>query len=193
MIQELGDRLPAPDVRDEESSPQLFATCYAELHRLAERRLRRDGAELTLGATTLLHEAYLDICARSGVAFPDRARFIGYTARVMRGIVIDGARRKRAAKRGGGITAVTLEEDAGAVVDTAQELERLSDALDELASLRPDLAELVDLHFFCGYTFGEVAQMRAVCERTVQRDWRKARLLLHDALGPNGAPVSTHR
>ena len=184
MIQESGDRPPAPTVLDEYSSPELFASCYAELHRLAARRLRRDGAELTLGATTLLHEAYLDICARTGVAFPDRARFIGYTARVMRGIVIDNARRRGAAKRGGGITDVALAEDAGSTSSHANGLERLSDALDDLALLRPDLAELVDLHFFCGYTFSEVAAMRSVCERTVQRDWRKARLLLHDALRP---------
>jgi len=167
MIREPGDVRAAPTVLDEDGSTQLFAACYEELHRLAERRLRRDGAELTLGATTLLHEAYLDISTRAVVAFPDRARFIGYAARVMRGIVIDSARRRCAAKRGGGIIAVTLVEDIASLDDRAEELERLSDALDDLASLRPDLAELVDLHFFCGYTFAEVAHLRGICDRTV--------------------------
>ncbi|HEU4632074.1 MAG TPA: ECF-type sigma factor [Gemmatimonadaceae bacterium] len=171
-----------------EGSPQLFASLYAELHRLAERQLGRAGAGLTLSTTTLLHEAYLDIAARPGVHFPDRARFLAYAARAMRGIVIDYARHRGARKRGGGAFEITLTADlrpsagSGGDAGDAAELERLSDALDELAGLDPALAELVDLHFFCGYSLGEIAGMREVSERTVQRDWRKARLLLHHAL-----------
>lgn len=170
---------------DAGSSPELFAALYQELHRLAERQLHRGGARATLSTTTLLHEAYLDMAARSDVHFPDRARFLGYAARAMRGIIIDYARRSGALKRGGGAFEVTLTTDLGAAADgggRAGELARLSDALDELATLEPALAELVDLHFFCGYTFGEIAGLRDSSERTVQRDWRKARLLLHQAL-----------
>ncbi len=165
-------------------SEQLFAALYGELHRLAERQLRRGGDEVTLSATTLLHEAYLDIAGRDGVAFPDRARFMGYAARAMRGIVIDHARRSRAAKRGGGAFEIRLGgDDVPAASETrAPELERLSDALDELVALEPALAELVDLHFFCGFALVEIARMQAKSERTVQREWRKARLLLHHAL-----------
>lgn len=177
---------PRPDRSPLESTPSdhLFAALYAELHRLAEHHLRRGSGELTLSATTLLHEAYLDISAREGLAFPDRARFLGYAARAMRGIVIDFARRSRAQKRGGGASEITLTRDVvpAAEAQNAGDLARLSDALDELASIEPSLAELVDLHFFCGYPFAEIAALRGVSERTVQRDWRKARLLLHREL-----------
>jgi RNA polymerase sigma factor (TIGR02999 family) len=163
---------------------RLFALLYQELHRLAEHNLRRNGAAATLGATTLLHEAYLNIAGRDEVAFPDRARFLAYASRAMRGLVIDYTRRQRARKRGHELE-ITLGDDEIASADAlraATELQRLSDALDELAALEPALAELVDLHFFCGYAFGEIAVLRGVSERTVQRDWRKARLLLHQAL-----------
>ena len=165
------------------ASKALFAALYAELHRLADLQLRRIGPQLSLGTTTLLHEAYLELAGRDAAQFPDRARFLSYAARAMRGLVIDYARRAGAQKRGGGVFEITLGEDhASPATQDAQQLERLSGALDELAGLEPALAQLVDLHFFCGYTFGEIAAMRGVSERTVQRDWRKARLLLHHSL-----------
>lgn len=167
------------------ASEQLFAALYAELHRLADLQLKRVGPQLSLGTTTLLHEAYLDLAGREGIEFPDRARFLGYAARAMRGLVIDYARRARAKKRGGGMFEITLIEEsdrAPAAGGEVMELQRLSDALDDLAGLDPELAQLVDLHFFSGYTFAEIAAMRDVSERTVQRDWRKARLLLHHTL-----------
>ena len=165
-------------------SGHLFATLYEELHRLAEAQLRRSGSDLSLSTTTVLHEAWLDVSARRPLDFPDRAHFLAYAARAMRAIVIDYARQMRARKRGGGIAPITLRPGLAADSDerNAEELSQLSDTLDELAALEPTLAELVDLHFFCGYTFAELAALRGVSERTVQRDWRKARLLLHDAL-----------
>lgn len=158
---------------------------YSELHRVAESNLRRAGSSsLTLGPTTLLHEAYLNMVGRADVKFPDEARFLGYASRAMRGLVIDYTRRRRARKRGREFE-ITLEGDEVAPQDSgddALELERLGDALDELAALEPSLAELVDMHFFCGFTFTEIAALRDVSARTVQRDWRKARLLLHKSL-----------
>lgn len=173
------------------ASEQLFVALYDELHRIAERQLRRGGSELSLGTTTLLHEAYLDIAGRAGVRFPDQARFLGYAARAMRGLVIDYARRSRAQKRGGGAFHITLDGDGAHAPADARpaELERLSDALDELAALDPSLAQLVDLHFFCGFTLGEIAALREVSERTAQRDWRKARLVLHAVLREDGESV----
>jgi RNA polymerase sigma factor (TIGR02999 family) len=174
------------------ATEELFAALYAELHRLADIQLRRMGPQLSLGTTTLLHEAYLDLASNTSVQFPDRARFLGYAARAMRGLVIDYARRAQAKKRGGGVFEITLVEDgasapAGSGDDPAA-LQKLSDALDELAALEPALAQLVDLHFFCGLTFGEIAALRGVSERTIQRDWRTARLLLHRTLEePGGA------
>jgi RNA polymerase sigma factor (sigma-70 family) len=110
----------------------------------------------------------------------------------MRGLVIDYVRTRRAQKRGGEITFVTIsEEEAGPT--NAASLEKLSDALDDLALLDAALAELVDLKFFCGFSFTEIAAMRGVSERTVRRDWSKARVLLHDALqsvsDAGGAPA----
>jgi RNA polymerase sigma factor (TIGR02999 family) len=170
----------------QQPTDDLFVALYDDLHRLAAVQLRRSGTDLTLGATTLLHEAYLDLATRDPVAFPDQARFLGYAARAMRNIVIDYARRGMAQKRGGGAFELTLTHSlAGAPPADAHvvgELEQLSTALDDLAQLEPDLAQLVDLHFFCGYSFVEIAGMRAVSERTVQRDWRKARLLLQHTL-----------
>jgi RNA polymerase sigma factor (TIGR02999 family) len=163
---------------------ELFTVLYRELHRLAEHHVRRGGSSLTLGATTLLHEAYLGIAGRQTVSFENQPRFLAYASRAMRGLVIDYARRRRARKRGRQLE-ITLEGDelpADDALRTARELEELGDALDDLANVDPALAELVDLHFFCGFPFTEIAALRGVSERTVQRDWRKARLLLHHSL-----------
>jgi RNA polymerase sigma factor (TIGR02999 family) len=164
---------------DASAADALFAALYSELHRLARSQLARRGAGVTLGATTLLHEAYLDISRRDGTAFPDRGRFMAYAARVMRGLIIDYARRRRAQKRGGGFEITSLGAD---VVDPRADggaLGRISDALDELAILDSSLAQVVDLKFFCGFSFAEIATMRGVSERTVQRHWEKARICLH--------------
>src|ERR671933_2917924 len=188
-IQEL---ITGADAGDERAAEQLFAALYGELHRLAEHHLRRGGGAMTLGPTTLLHEAYLNVAGRDQVAFPDRSRFLAYASRAMRGLLIDYARRRRAQKRGR-LLEITLGEDeapAAEAMRQAEELSRLGDALDELAALEPALAELVDLHFFCGFSFAEIASLRGVSERTVQRDWRKARLLLQHALLGEGETES---
>jgi RNA polymerase sigma factor (TIGR02999 family) len=153
---------------------ELFAALYRELHRLAESQLRASG--VTLGATTLLHEAYLDFASRDA-SFPDRARFFAYAARAMRGLIVDHARARRALKRGGAFHLTAL--DTGEADRPAEDLSGLSDALDALAASDPRLAELVDLKFFCGFSLREIAAMRGVSERTAQRDWNKARLYLH--------------
>lgn len=169
---------------DRAAADELFALLYRELHRLAEYNLRRNNSTITLGATTLLHEAYLNMSGRDDVAFADQARFLAYASHAMRGLVIDYARRRRALKRGRQLE-ITLAGDEQPSADTihqSQDLERLGDAVEELAGLDPALAELVDLHFFCGFAFTEIAELRRSSERTVQRDWRKARLLLQHSL-----------
>jgi RNA polymerase sigma factor (TIGR02999 family) len=161
----------------------LFDVLYAELHRLARRALAGQGPAAGLGVTTLLHEAYLTMANRQGAMFSDRARFLAYTARVMRGLIIDQARGRHAEKRGGLVHITTLVTDKVEGVAGTRELARIGDALDELASVDASLAEIVDLKFFCGFSFAEIAAMRGVSERTVQRQWEKARLYLHRALG----------
>ncbi len=183
---------------------ELFAVLYQELHALAERHLRRSSDELTIGPSTLLHEAYLSLSVRDQARFPDRERFLAYASRAMRGLIIDYVRARRATKRGGGFEITRIgDHDAPSsmsVVDEPESLERLSIALDSLSQLDASLAQLVDLHFFCGFTFVEIAAGRGVSERTVQRDWKKARLLLrqmagvpelssHDVASPDANPM----
>jgi len=157
----------------------LFSALYSELHRLAKRELARYMAPASLSVTTLLHEAYLDISARDGASFPDKARFMGYAARVMRGLIIDHARSRSAIKRGGHVEIASLEDDEFMNPVDARELSLISEALDQLAKVEPELAELVDLKFFCGFSFAEIAALQNLSERTVQRKWEKARIYLH--------------
>ncbi len=165
---------------DPAAATLLFEALYAELHQLAERQLRKNGGGVTLGATTLLHEAYLALSRRDSVAFVDRARFMGYAAKVMRGLIVDYARARRAQKRGGEfeITLIGDRDVAAPAVAPSEELDGINLGIERLAAVDPGLAQLVDLHFFCGFSFAEIGAFRGVSERTIQRDWRKARILL---------------
>jgi len=171
----------AADKGDDLARAQLFSALYGELHRLARGELRRHPAAMSLGATTLLHEAYLDLAGQNS-AFPDRGRFFAYAARAMRGLVIDYIRERRAIKRGGQFHLTTLNTDVADSVAQAEEMTRLTEALAQLGKVDPPLAQLVDLKYFCGFSFADIAAMRAVSERTVQREWNKARLFLHHLL-----------
>src|ERR1700728_3381248 len=166
---------------DESSAEKLFTLLYQELHRLAKRQLARQG-EISISATTLIHETYLDMAEREGQSFPDRGRFMAYAARVMRGLIIDHVRNRRAIKRGGAFELTSLTTDVGEVTNDDQELTRMSQALDELARVDSSLSQIVDLKFFCGFSFGEIANMKGMSERTVQRKWEKARIYLHRSL-----------
>lgn len=136
---------------------------------------------MTLSATTLLHKAYIEMAGREGTSFPDRNRFMGYAARVMRGLIIDHARNRQAQKRGGQFEITSLKTEMENGLDD-HKLDQISQVLDELAKTEPALAEIVDLKFFCGFSFAEVAAMRDVSERTVQRQWEKARIYLYHTL-----------
>ena len=183
----LGTLVDRADAGDSRATAELFATLYAELHRLAEHHVRVGGA-LTLSPTTLLHEAYLDLSARDGVTFVDRSRFLAYASRAMRGLLIDYIRSRRAKKRGGEFTIVALVSSDEHDVPAASQVNDLAQALDALDAAEPSLANVVDLKFFCGLSLGEIAALRGVSERTVQRDWAKARVFLHALLGP-GDPL----
>jgi RNA polymerase sigma factor (TIGR02999 family) len=182
VASELTLLLASAERGDRAAADALFTALYAELHRMARRELAKRGAGITLGPSTLLHDAYLDISGREGAAFPDRNRFMAYAARVMRGIIIDYARSKQAQKRGGQFELTSISTDVAGAMPDPGELGRLGDALDELAGVDARLANVVDLKFFCGFTFGEIAAMTGVTERTVQRDWEKARIYLHHVL-----------
>jgi RNA polymerase sigma factor (TIGR02999 family) len=161
----------------------LFAELYAELHRIARRELARSSGSVTLSPTTLLHEAYLSISARESAAFVDAPHFLAYAARAMRGLIIDHVRNRHAQKRGGQFELTSIETSDGAPAAAAlRQLTQISDGLDALAKAEPALAELVDLKFFCGFAFTEIAAMRGVSERTILRQWEKARIFLHRSI-----------
>ena len=168
------------EIRDDAGS--LFSTMYSELHRMARRELAKRGGGVAIGATTLLHEAYLDISKRARATFPDRHRFMAYAARVMRGVIIDHVRNRHAQKRGGQVEITALGTDVPQVAADHEQLSRISEAVDALASVEPRLAQVVDLKFFSGFSFAEITAMQGVSERTVQRDWEKARIFLYRAL-----------
>jgi len=195
MLQEqLEQLIQSAEQGDARSREQLFTVLYDELHRLAQRELRRN-ASLTMSPTTLLHETYLNISGRQSAAFPDRARFLAYASRAMRGLLIDYVRSRRAQKRGGAFEITSLPTELPERARAEGDLEGIGEALESLGAVEPRLAQIVDLKFFCGFSFAEIAELLGISERTAQRDWDKARILLqrylrdHDsAEGGNGHP-----
>jgi RNA polymerase sigma factor (TIGR02999 family) len=177
--------MAAVEQGDSSAAEPLFEALYAELHGLAKRELSRRGAPLSVSATTLLHEAYLNIADARGAAFPDRIRFMAYAARVMRNLIIDHVRNGQAAKRGGQFEITSLRTDIVESLPDLREITRVAEAIDQLAEVDASLAEIVDLKFFCGFSFADIAAMRGSSERTVQRHWEKARIYLHGAIGSN--------
>ena len=163
-------------------SAALFTELYDDLRRMARRQTRRSGIHDFVSTGTLVHEAWLDISRRPALAFAEPGRFLAYAARTMRGLLIDRVRARHAQKRGGGLMITAFDTASAEQVVEPDILERISDALDELATVDAELAHVVDLKFFCGFTLVEIAAMEGVSERTVQRNWGKARLLLHRAL-----------
>jgi len=167
---------------DRAARDQLFAAFYEDLRSIARRELNRS-AGAAVSATTLVHEFYSGLADREGLRFPDRARFLAYASRAMRGFIIDAARDRHALKRGGAFHITHLDTGhADAAVSDHADLQRVSDALDDLEKIDAKLAEVVDLKYFCGFSFAEIAAMHGLSERTVQRNWEKARLWLFDSL-----------
>lgn len=161
----------------------LFEKLYPELRRIAHSRLRRGFPDPEFGTTALVHECFLKLCDTQRLSASDRQHFMAYVATTMRSIVVDIARNRASARHGGQALHVTLEDDQGGG-DTAGEDEilRVHEALQELAELEPRLVQLVELRYFSGLGDTEIAAALDVTDRTVRRDWRKARVLLAAAL-----------
>jgi RNA polymerase sigma factor (TIGR02999 family) len=179
----MNSELAAPALAPEGDNDVLFARLYDELHRIARREVARSGSDGAASPTTLLHEAYLDMAGRDSLAFADRRCFLAYASRAMRARVIDQVRARGAVKRGGDVHITSLDTQVAEDVAEPQQLSDIGAALDDLATLEPELATIVDLKFFCGFGMAEIATLQGVSERTVQRRWEKARLLLYRALG----------
>jgi RNA polymerase sigma factor (TIGR02999 family) len=173
--------LQAYESGDQSAFDRLVPLVYAELRRMARRQLRRGARGVTLDTTALVHEAYLKLAA-GPVASESRAHFLGIAARAMRQVLVDHARRRRAAKRGRGEIAVSLSEADGALNVQTDDLLALDDALERLGERSDRLRKVVELRFFGGLTEEEAAQALGVTSRTIQRDWAKARAWLHKEL-----------
>jgi RNA polymerase sigma factor (TIGR02999 family) len=156
----------------------LVPLVYDELHRLAENQLRHERPDHTLGATALIHEAYLKLVDQNRVTWQNRAHFLGVAAQAMRRILINYAQQRRALKRGGDLVATTFDDDLAPRACRADYLLDLDDALARLKELNARQAAVVEYHFFGGLTHDEIAEVLAVSAPTVRRDWRLARAWL---------------
>ena len=157
---------------------RVLSTLYQELHAMARRQLAGQQAH-TLDATALVHEAYLKLIGRQTAHFDDRAHFFAYAASAMRSVVVDYARQRLAVKRGGDLHRVTdLPEDVEGGLRLDEETLGLDVALTKLAAVDQKLAQVVELRYFAGLSEAEIATLLKRSERSVRRDWQKARLYL---------------
>lgn len=157
---------------------EAFNAWYPELKKIAHARLHRSGLHGTMQTTALVHDSYLKLATGPNCQFSNRLQFLAYASRTLRSIVIDTVRNERALRHGGAFDLVTLDtaiqEGAGATTD----VEKVNTALDDLFKLDPALAKLVEMRFFGGMTVPEIAEVLAISERSVQREWNKARTVL---------------
>jgi RNA polymerase sigma factor (TIGR02999 family) len=175
--------LRAAQAGNTQAADQVVTLLYADLRRLASSRLRRSGDLSLLDTTALVHESYLRIRGAHAVDFPDRVHFLAYASRVMRTVVVDLVRARQAERRGGDVLHVTFNTATPELaLRHDDEVLRVHEALDELAALEPRLARVVELRYFAGLDEADIAACLGVTDRTVQRDWRKARLFLAVAL-----------
>jgi len=172
-------RVPATDGQDRARSPQeQFAELYADLKRLARARLRACGDRGDLNTTAIVHESFLKLAERGAVLPQQRPAFFAYVGKVMRSVVLDGVRERRAQKRGGREILVTLTTDVVGEPTDDDRLLAVNEALNGLARLAPELSRLVELRYFVGLSILEISEMTGRAVRTVERDWGKARGLL---------------
>jgi len=176
-----------PSMKDGERADrdELFAAAYPELRRLAHARLYGGGRNTALDTTTLVHESYLRLLQTGELKLDDRRAFLGYASKVMRSVIVDSARARLAERRGGDAQRVTLSTDLG--LEAARDEEgvvRVHEALDELERADARAARMVEMRYFGGYSDKEIAEALDVTERTVQRDWEKAKMLLRVMLDP---------
>jgi len=160
----------------------LFERVYHELRRIARSQRRGAGSPATLDTTALVHEAYLKLHAAPQMQSVDRVHFLSLAARAMRQVLVDHARSRGRLKRGGACTVTGLRDEAGASGDVV-DLIALDAALDRLAQLDPRAGQLVEWRLFGGLEIADIAHLQNLTERTVFRDWRRARAFLVDQLG----------
>jgi RNA polymerase sigma factor (TIGR02999 family) len=167
-----------------ERGVELMPELYAELRRLARSRLASGGRNVLLDTTVLVHESFLRLHGAGRVVMEDRDHFMAYAASAMRSVVIDYLRRRTSEKRGGDVEHVTLDTALGEVLGAKDdEILDVHEALEALAKVDPRLVRVVEMRYFAGLTDEEIARALDVSDRTVRRDWDRARLLLAEMLG----------
>ena len=164
---------------------QLFAVSYDELKRLAHSRLYAANLKQGFATESLLHESYLRLVNQKTLAIPDRRHFFAYASKVMRSVILDAVREANAERRGGGQLDITLKTEIADVTPYGGDVNAIDDALKDLQRISPDLAALVEMRFFGGMTEAEIAEVLGVSERTVRREWAKARAALLVVLEDN--------
>lgn len=157
---------------------EAFSVWYPELKQIAHARLSRSGLNGSMQTTALVHDSYMKLAAGPDRQFPSRLQFLAYASRTVRSIIIDTVREERALRRGGDLDLVTLDTAIQDGIGAAVDVEDVNTAMDALAKLDPALARLVEMRFFGGMTAAEIAEALGSSERTVQREWQKARALL---------------
>jgi RNA polymerase sigma factor (TIGR02999 family) len=167
---------------------RLVPLVYAELRRVAARQLRKERADHTLQPTALVHEVYIRLVDQRQVDWHNRAHFFGVAAQVMRRILVDHARRRRAGKRGDGVRCVPIDEARDVAASNEIPILALDHALDRLEQVDSELAKIVELRAFGGLTIEEAAHVLNVSPSTAQRDWRTAKAWLNRELGPEARP-----
>jgi len=167
---------------DEEAKSNLFAAAYAELRRLAVARLRDGGRNTLLDTTSLVHESYVRFERIGELRAEDRHAFFAYASHVMRSVIVNSARERSAQKRGGDCKPLTLPTEIAAELAAEDTILKVHEALEVLQRADARLAQVAEMRYFGGYSEREIAETLAVTERTVQRDWEKARLILAAAL-----------
>jgi RNA polymerase sigma factor (TIGR02999 family) len=163
---------------DRAAFDELVTLLYDDLHELARGYLRRERFGHTLDTSALVHEAYAQLAGSTGPSWRGRSRFFAFLSRVMRHVLVDYARRRNSAKRGGGAVLVTLHDARASYDPQIVDLLELDDALQRLSERSTQLATVVECRFFGGLTFEETADALGVSERTVERDWKRARAYL---------------
>jgi RNA polymerase sigma factor (TIGR02999 family) len=165
-----------------EPAEEFFALLYHDLRRLAHARLQRNEPITLLDTTSLVHETFLRVVKSGAIEVSERPRFLAYAARVMRSVVVDFVRQRHAERRGGNEGRVPLDSEAEAVASGEDEVLRVNEALDELAKVDERLVKIVEMRYFGGFTEQDIALALGVDERTIRRQWQKARLVLSVAL-----------
>ncbi|KQV60346.1 hypothetical protein ASC95_02450 [Pelomonas sp. Root1217] len=182
-MQAITQLLRAAGQGDRAAADQVVAQLYVDLQRMARRHVRDAGHLTLLDTTALVHEAWMRVAGAQGADFADRRHFLAYAAQAMRSVVVDLVRARRAERRGGGELHLTLDTAIAEQLPQGDaDVLRVHEALDELAEVEPRLAQVVEMRYFAGLKEPEIAAALGVTERTVQRDWQKARLFLSMSL-----------